>query len=377
METTLILLAAGSSSRFSKTVKKQWLPLKEGPLWRVVAQRLETTGLFEKVIVVASHADLLLMQRISPYTIVCGGAERQESLQKALEYVQTPWVMTTDAARPCVPSDLLKRLFDAAEGYDCVIPTLRVADTITYHGTTIDRNCVRIIQTPQLSRTTLLRQALKTDKLFTDDSSAIKEIGGRIKEVEGSIEAHKLTTIEDLRRIPCLMPPTGDFFVGTGFDVHPFEEGKAMVLGGVTIDAPYGFKAHSDGDVALHALIDALLGACGIGDIGELFPDTERAYAGIDSSLLLQEVYGRIVSIGYIITHVDITIIAEAPRINPFKDRMRMRLAELLKLDPMRVNVKATTTEKLGFVGRKEGVAVMATATVRYWNWISDENFDR
>jgi len=142
-----------------------------------------------------------------------------------------------------------------------------------------------------------------------------------------------------------------------------------MVLGGVKIDHPVGFKAHSDGDVALHALIDALLGAAGIGDIGMLFPDTDPAFEGIDSMLLLEKTFSLLKRYGFKVNNVDLSITAQTPRLSPYKDAMRRRIAEQLDLPPVRVGIKATTTEKLGFVGRKEGIAVFASATLTYLDW--------
>jgi 2-C-methyl-D-erythritol 4-phosphate cytidylyltransferase/2-C-methyl-D-erythritol 2,4-cyclodiphosphate synthase len=142
-----------------------------------------------------------------------------------------------------------------------------------------------------------------------------------------------------------------------------------MKLGGITIDAPYGFKAHSDGDVAIHALIDALMGAAGMGDIGELFPDTDAAWAGADSAKLLRHVVHLLTRTGFEIVHADLTIIAQKPRIGTYKEAMRRRLAELLAIAPQHLNIKATTTEKLGFVGRGEGVAVQAAATLKFYDW--------
>jgi 2-C-methyl-D-erythritol 4-phosphate cytidylyltransferase/2-C-methyl-D-erythritol 2,4-cyclodiphosphate synthase len=157
--------------------------------------------------------------------------------------------------------------------------------------------------------------------------------------------------------------------VGFGIDIHPFEEGKPMMLCGIRIDSPFGFKAHSDGDVAIHAIIDALLGASGLGDIGEFYPDTSDEYKGVDSSKLLKDTVQRLSNFGYVIGNIDITIIAQTPRLLNYKRDMRFNLARLLNLTPNLVNIKATTAEKLGWIGRKEGVAVEAVATLYYYDW--------
>jgi 2-C-methyl-D-erythritol 4-phosphate cytidylyltransferase/2-C-methyl-D-erythritol 2,4-cyclodiphosphate synthase len=264
---------------------------------------------------------------------------------------------------------MIERVITQKEHAACIVPTLKAVDTLYLDEKPIDREKVRIIQTPQLSHTDTLKQALQSTKDFTDESSAIRALGEKILFVEGSTKAHKLTSREDLKKLPCLTAPSSDTLIGFGIDIHPFEEGKEMKLCGGSIDVPFGFKAHSDGDVAIHALIDALMGATGMGDIGELFPDTDEAYAGADSLILLQEVVRRIKAFGFDIVNVDITILAQTPRLLAYKDAMRRNIAQTLNLQANRVNIKATTAEKLGFVGREEGVTVHAVASLKYFNW--------
>ena len=367
--TTLILLGAGSSSRFETAVKKQWLYSGELPLWLQVAQRFEATGCFEKIIVVSSAEEIHHMKHFADYTFATGGASRQASLSNALRLVTSEYVMVSDIARCCVPEEMIRRILDAKAKAACIVPILPVNDTLYMDGNPIDREKVRIIQTPQLSHTQTLKEALSTDTLFTDESSAIAALGKPVIFVEGSPLAHKLTRIEDLDKLPCIEAPSSRTLTGFGIDIHPFEAGKEMKLCGVSIDVDYGFAAHSDGDVAIHALIDALLGAAGMGDIGELYPDTESAYAGADSTRLLEDTLNRIRAFGLEVGNVDMTILAQAPRLLPYKAQMRSRLAGLLGIAAHRVNIKATTAEKLGFVGRKEGVTVHAVATLNYFNW--------
>ena len=238
-----------------------------------------------------------------------------------------------------------------------------------YENETINRDEVKRIQTPQLSRTSILKNALNTDKEYTDESSAIVANGGDREFIFGDEDAHKITYISDLNKIPCLDKPSTDTLSGNGFDVHAFDDKGEMWLGGVKIESDYGFKAHSDGDVAIHALIDALLGACGMGDIGMMFPDNDTEYKGIDSKELLKRVVTKIHNFGFVIVNADITIAAEKPRVARYKLEMRRVLAEILRIDASRVNVKATTTEKLGFIGRGEGVGVIANANLKYFDW--------
>jgi len=366
---TLILLAAGSSSRFKHPVKKQWLRIGHDPLWLYVARRMESTGHFRRIIVTGHPDDVTFMDAYGDYTVVKGGESRQESLGNALECVETSHVMVSDIARACIDPLFLEQIISRRGEADCIVPVLRVSDTVVYHGETIDRDGVLRIQTPQLSHTQTLRAALERGGDYTDESSAIVAAGGSRLFVEGHDDAHKLTFLSDLRAMPCLQPPASSTLCGNGFDVHAFEAGRSMVLGGVTIEADYGFKAHSDGDVAIHALIDALLGAAGLGDIGMLFPDTDAAYARIDSKLLLERTVALLHRTGYVVVNADVTIAAQAPRLASYKMQMRQVLAGILHIPASRMNVKATTTEGLGFVGRKEGVAVWANATLNYFDW--------
>ncbi|MEA2048297.1 MAG: bifunctional 2-C-methyl-D-erythritol 4-phosphate cytidylyltransferase/2-C-methyl-D-erythritol 2,4-cyclodiphosphate synthase [Campylobacterota bacterium] len=367
--TTLILLGAGNSTRFAAHVKKQWLVTGELPLWLYVAEQFEKSASFDEIIIVSSQIEINYMKNFADYTYVIGGDSRQASLSHALQHVTSDYVLVSDIARCCIPSDMIRRIMDAKCEASCIVPVLPVTDTLYLKGKPIDREQSKIIQTPQLSVTKLLKEALKTESLFTDESSAIASLGEKVLFVEGSTKAHKLTTKEDLTRLPCLERASIKTFTGFGIDIHPFEKNKVMSLAGVTIECDYGFKAHSDGDVAIHALIDALLGAAGMGDIGELYPDTDKSYANIDSKLLLQDTVKRIISFGYTITNTDLTIMAETPKIAPYKEQMRSTLSSLLGIRKNFVNIKATTAEKLGFVGRKEGVTVHCVATLNYTNW--------
>jgi 2-C-methyl-D-erythritol 4-phosphate cytidylyltransferase/2-C-methyl-D-erythritol 2,4-cyclodiphosphate synthase len=364
------MLGAGSSSRFNHQVKKQWLRISHTPLWLYVTQMISKSVDFKQIIVVCSKDELNYMKNFSEDIIfVEGGESRQESLKNALLHVKSEKVLVSDVARAYIPQDMLQRILDERLEADIVVPFLPVSDTVVYQDKTINRDEVKLIQTPQLSKTATLRAALNSDIIYTDDSSAIKACGGSVAYVLGSSLANKLTFINDLEFLKDFPAPSSDIFVGNGFDVHAFEDAKTMWLGGVKISEEYGFKAHSDGDVAIHALIDSLLGAMGGGDIGELFPDTQEKYKDIDSKILLQKVVEFICQVGYEIINTDITIMAQKPKLSQYKNSMKKTIATILKIDPVHVNIKATTTEKLGFVGREEGVAVNATATLKYHNW--------
>jgi 2-C-methyl-D-erythritol 4-phosphate cytidylyltransferase / 2-C-methyl-D-erythritol 2,4-cyclodiphosphate synthase len=367
---TLVMLSAGSSSRFHHKAKKQWLRIGDVPLWLYSTHNLANLYPFSKIIVTMSREDLPYARKFSDtITFVEGGDSRQASLKNALLHVSTPYVLISDCARPCIDASMLERILNAALTHDCVVPYLSVVDTVVYEEATIERADVKLIQTPQCSSTALLKQALQTDVEYTDESSAIKAIGGHVAYVLGNAHAKKLTCKDDIPLLPCLEAPTFLPMVGYGFDVHAFMEGKAMMLGGVEVHPSMGFRAHSDGDVAIHALIDALLGAAGAGDIGECFPDSEARYKDIDSKELLSDVCAFLERVGFEMVHCDITIMAEFPKLGHMKDAIRFALSKVLHLPPHHINIKATTTEKLGFVGRKEGVAVSATATLKYLDW--------
>lgn len=366
---TLILLGAGSATRFRMEPKKQWLYSADKPLWLQVAEHFSPLYDFDKVIIVSSEQECKVMKNFADYHYVAGGNTRQASLSGALKNVSTPFVLVSDIARCCLNEAMIARVLKARGEADCVVPTLPLVDTLYIAGKPVDRSSAARIQTPQLSRTGLLQQAFLSGDGYTDESSAIAANGGEILFVEGSEHAHKLTTIDDLKKLPCLKKPSPRTLTGFGIDIHPFEEGKTMMLCGIKIDVPYGFKAHSDGDVAIHALIDALLGAAGFGDIGEFYPDTDAQYAGADSGKLLEDVAQRLRDCGLVIGNIDLTIIAQTPKLLPYKEMMRKNLSTLLNIRANFVNIKATTAEELGFLGRKEGVAVQAVANLTYFDW--------
>ena len=364
---SLVLLAAGSSTRFECPTKKQWLRIGDDPLWLYVAKNLQKKADFEKIIIVASNDDLDYMRKFSDeFEFVLGGDLRQISLKNALEKVSSEFVLVSDVARANISSNLINLLLENIGKFDCVSPYLGVNDTAYLGENEIKRDEIKLIQTPQLSRTALLKKALQKDEVFTDDSLAVKSVGGSLGFIKGEISAKKITQISDLANFD-FPPVSKDIFCGNGFDVHALDKGEFITLCGVKIPCEFSLIAHSDGDVAIHALIDALCGASGIGDIGELFPDTDNAYKGIDSKILLQKVTQKLNSYGFELVNADITIIAQNPKLSPYKEQMRKTLCEILKTN--KINVKATTTEKLGFTGRSEGIAVIATANLKYFDW--------
>ncbi|PIF04079.1 MAG: bifunctional 2-C-methyl-D-erythritol 4-phosphate cytidylyltransferase/2-C-methyl-D-erythritol 2,4-cyclodiphosphate synthase [Arcobacter sp.] len=370
-DVTLVVLCAGESSRFELSCKKQWIRVDDEPLWLNVSKRLSSYSNFKEIIIVGHQDELSYMKNFSEdFIFVSGGDTRQKSIANSLEVVNTKYVMITDVARACVPEDIIKNLIKNKKKASVIVPILKVSDTVAYKKDTIDRQYVKIIQTPQLSKTKILRKAIKTNTEFTDDSSAIKNIKGSVHYIQGSKASTKITFGKEMKDLPCLAKPSHHTFVGNGIDIHQFEKNKQMVLGGVKIDSDVGFKAHSDGDVLIHSVLDALLGACGAGDIGEFFPDTDPKYKNADSKELLKYIVKFIANVGYEIINIDLTILAQKPKINPYKTIIKTTMANLLNIKKQQLNIKATTAEKMGFVGREEGIIVLSSASLKYYDWM-------
>jgi 2-C-methyl-D-erythritol 4-phosphate cytidylyltransferase/2-C-methyl-D-erythritol 2,4-cyclodiphosphate synthase len=363
---SLIVLAAGNSTRFGQKVKKQWIRVGNKPLWYFVANRFKKIYQFDKIIITASKDEVNYMQYFDKnFIVVEGGNTRQESMKNALQFVTSPYVMVTDVARVCVPKKIIKNLIKHKTKASCIVPILDVSDTVIYNNDTINRENTKLIQTPQLSKTDILKKAiLKGD--FTDDSSAIKNINESIYYIKGSIKSHKITFKKDLKKLPCLKKAKKRLFIGYGRDLHPFDyTKKSIFLGGIEVECGYGFVAHSDGDVVIHSIIDAILGAIGAGDIGEFFPDNDDKYKNISSLILLQDIIKFITKIGYKLQQIDITIISEQPKINPIKNKIRFNLSQILQIKPININIKATTNEKLGIIGEKKAMIVESIAVLK------------
>ena len=365
------MLGAGDSTRFGLPVKKQWLRIGSDPLWLAATKNLNEFYTFKDVIVVSKEHEY--MTRFAPqFKFARGGNTRQDSLKNALSLVNSEFVLVSDIARPCISRELFNKIIDASKLADCVVPALKVADTAYLGDEPVNRDKLKLIQTPQLSRTDLLKKALQTSKIYTDESSAMRAVKASVWHVLGDERAHKITNFNDLKKLSCLTPPSSEQFTGIGFDVHKFSESKTgsfVTLCGENIPHERSLIAHSDGDVSAHALTDAILGAAGLGDIGEHFPDTDAKFRGANSLELLSAAYALAQSVGFELINADISILAERPKISKFKRKMEANVAQALGVGASRVNVKATTTEKLGFVGREEGIAALASVNLRYYDW--------
>ncbi|MBM0637282.1 bifunctional 2-C-methyl-D-erythritol 4-phosphate cytidylyltransferase/2-C-methyl-D-erythritol 2,4-cyclodiphosphate synthase [Campylobacter sp. VicNov18] len=366
-EISLIILAAGNSTRFNTGVKKQFLRLGSDPLWLYATKNLSSFYPFKKIIIASN--DVSYMKKFTKsYEFVEGGNTRAHSLKKALELVESEFVMVSDAARVMISKNLFDRLIENIDKADCITPVLKITDTTLFNDQALQREKIKLIQTPQISKTKLLKKALNQNLEFTDDSTAIKAIGGKIWYIEGEENAKKLTFKDDLKKLN-LPKPSFEIFIGNGFDVHEFGQKRPLLLAGVLIHPSMGLKAHSDGDVLAHALSDAILGAAGLKDIGELYPDTDMKFKNADSMKLLKQVYDKVKEVGFELVNIDICVIAQTPKLKDFKQAMEKNIAHTLNIEEFRVNVKATTTEKLGFIGREEGIAVLSSVNLKYFDW--------
>ncbi|MBW8783147.1 MAG: 2-C-methyl-D-erythritol 2,4-cyclodiphosphate synthase, partial [Novosphingobium sp.] len=304
---------------------------------------------------------------------ISGGATRQESVRAGLEAlaVEAPLnVLIHDPARPDLPRAIIDRLLAALTVHPAAIPVLPVIDSLAradgeLMGDPADRGALRRVQTPQafaFAPILAAHRAWRGTVSAGDDAQVARAAGLEVALVEGDERLLKLTTPQDFAVSGTFAAPP--VRVGSGFDVHRFAEGGELWLCGVRIEHPRGLAGHSDADVALHAVVDALLGAIGAGDIGEHFPPTDPQWRGAASGQFVAHALKLVAEAGYAIANVDLTLICEAPKIGPHRAAMRARLAELLGTAPAAVSVKATTTERLGFTGRGEGIAAQAVASL-------------
>ncbi len=385
-----VVPSAGQGSRFGSVTPKQYSTLLGRPLLSWTLEALLAEESLAGIVVALAAGDehwRRIPEAADPRVATCvGGARRDLSVANALATLvgiasDTDWVLVHDAARPCLRHDDLQALFeelrDDAVGGLLAVPagdTLKRADDTQRACATVPREGLWRALTPQMFRCGLLRRSLalcvERGIAVTDEATAIESLGLKPRLVRGHADNIKVTNPEDAALAEAILRSRGGneaagvggarMRVGSGYDVHAFGEGDHVVLGGVRIGHDRGVLAHSDGDVALHALCDALLGALGLGDIGEHFPDSDPRWRGADSRQFLRHCASLVHQHGWRCVNADLTVLAEAPRIGPHRQRMRQNLAADLGLDLDCVNVKATTTERLGALGRAEGLACQA-----------------
>jgi len=377
---TAIVLAAGSGSRSGGAMPKQYRMLGgKSVLAHSVAAFLAHPKIDEVLLVIAPDGEAETRAALGTLAdqvgFVAGGAARRNSVGNALRLLAADpappsHILVHDSARPGLPAAVIDRLVAALDkGAVATMPVLPVVDTlIDAPGNVVDRSSLHRVQTPQAFDFKVLVAAHKAwtgPEEPTDDAQMVRALGHEVMLVEGDAALEKITLPGDHERMERLL--TGHLIsrTGMGFDVHRLEEGEELWLGGLLIPHSHGLSGHSDADVAIHALVDAILGALAEGDIGSHFPPSDPRWRGARSEAFLRFAAERVAARGGIIDHADLTIICEAPKIGPHRDAMRARLAEIMGVPVDRVSVKATTTERLGLTGRREGIAAQAVATIR------------
>lgn len=378
--TMVLIVAAGRGNRLAGAMPKQYLPLGGVSLLRrSVRAFLDHPGIDGVKVVIHPEDAALYAAAVKGLPLlppVCGGAERQDSVRLGLESLQghhPRYVLIHDAARPFVCAALITRIIEGLQHHPAVIPVLPVIDTVKritdgMIANTLNRNALMMAQTPQgfaFPQILEYHEQFK-DERCTDDSALCEHAGGAVYPVTGEAGNFKITTDDDMLRASAMLGY--ETRIGMGVDAHRFTEAKhehnTIMLCGIPVPHDQSLEAHSDGDVGLHALVDALLGALGAGDIGMHFPPTDERWRNAASSDFLTYTHELVKKAGGRIINVDITIIGEAPKVNPYRDSMVQRVAEILGIAATRVSVKATTTEEMGFTGRKEGLVAQAVANI-------------
>ena len=375
MTVTALIVAAGRGERAGGGIPKQYRPLGGKPVVRWAVESLVCHPAISgaRVVIGAGQRDLgeAALAGLAIGRFIEGGGERSDSVRAGLSAIGGDAVLIHDAARPFCPAAVIDRLIASLEFYEGAAPVLPVGDTLARVddalGDPVDRNGIVRVQTPQAFRLDDLKAAYErwSGPSPTDETTVARAAGMKVAAVDGDPALEKLTRFADFQRAEQWLAGQMSPRTGVGFDVHAFAGDGPIMLGGIAVPHTRGLTGHSDADVVLHAITDALLGAGGLGDIGEHFPPSDPRWKGAQSSLFLAHAVELLRSDGAIIDHIDCTIIAEAPKIGPHRDAMRRRIAEIIGLRIDQVSIKATTTEGLGFAGRREGVAAQAVASIR------------
>lgn len=375
MTLTALIVAAGKGERLGGGVPKQFRLLGGKPVLRWAVESLigHPAVRSTRVVIGKDQQDLAkaALGGLDVGTLIEGGLERADSVKAGVAAIEGDAVLVHDAARPFCPHHVVDRLLAQLEFFEGAAPVVAVGDTLARAdgslGEPVDRTGLVRVQTPQAFRLEELRRAygVWNGESPTDETTVLRAAGLKVAVVEGDSVLEKLTTPADFNRASQWLAGQLRPSTGIGFDVHMFSGNGPIMLGGVAIPHSRGLAGHSDADVALHAITDALLGAAGMGDIGEHFPPSDPTWEGMSSDRFLEHAVSLVQSKGAIIDHVDCTIIAEEPKVGPHRPAMRARIAEIMGITVDQVSVKATTTEGLGFTGRREGIAAQAVANIR------------
>ena len=367
MNSCFIILAGGESKRFNSKISKPYHLYKGKPLLLHSVDKAKNYKKFNKIVLVINkkHKNFIKKLKIKGVKIIEGGKTRAESAYNALESIKNSKiknVMIHDAARPNFTLKLLDRLFKELKFNDCVIPAVQSTDSIKQRLSNkiynLKREDIFLIQTPQAFLYKKLYALQKNkDAKVTDDASLFVSAGKKIKIIKGHVNNNKITIISDIKS-------ANSTKYGLGFDVHRLVSNKKLYLGGIKIPSPLGTLGHSDGDPVLHAVTDAILGACALGDIGEKFSDKSTKFRNIRSTILLEKIIKQTEVNGYIINNLDINIITQKPKIQKYKKKITNCIAKICKILPSQINIKGKTTEKLGIIGKEKAIACEVIASV-------------
>jgi 2-C-methyl-D-erythritol 4-phosphate cytidylyltransferase/2-C-methyl-D-erythritol 2,4-cyclodiphosphate synthase len=372
---TALIVAAGRGERLGSGLPKQYRPIGGKAVLRRAVEALVAHPRIGDVRVVIGVGQERLAKEalvgLDVGNLILGGEQRSDSVQAGLAASPGDIALVHDAARPFCPPEVVDRLIEALDRADGAVPVLPIPDTMARAdgllGDAIDRSGAVRVQTPQAFRLDHLKQAYAQwqGPAPTDDATVARAAGLSVAAVQGDPALDKLTTPDDWSRAEAMLAARMIARTGMGFDVHAFAGQGPVMLGGIAVPHSSGLAGHSDADVVLHAITDALLGAAALGDIGEHFPPSDPQWKGASSDLFLRHASGLIRQAGGIIDHIDCTIIGEEPKVSPHRAAIRSKVAQILELDERQVSIKATTTEGMGFTGRREGLAAQAVANVR------------
>ncbi len=367
MNNCFIILAGGESKRFNSNTPKPYHLYKGKPLLLHSIDRIRNYGKFDKIVLVINkkHKAYIKKLRIKGLKIIIGGKTRAESAYKGLKSIKSyniKNVMIHDAARPNFSLKLLEKLNKELKSNDCVIPAIQCTDSVKQKSLNriinLKRENIYLVQTPQAFNYNKLYK-LQNNKgaEVTDDANLFVKAGKNIKIIKGEINNNKITVNSDIKI-------NNSINYGLGFDVHRLIPNKKLYLGGIKIPSLLGTLGHSDGDPVLHAITDAILGACNMGDIGEKFSDKNKKFKNIRSTVLLSKIIEQVKNKGFLVNNIDINIIAEKPKIQKYKKKIVNCIAKICKILPTQINVKGKTTEKLGVIGKEKAIACEVIASV-------------
>lgn len=388
MHVAAIIAAGGRGLRLGADRPKQFLEIGGRSILAMSVAALAASDRIDEIVIALPEDHLEAESRAirsaiaRPLSFVAGGARRQDSVANAFAKTssQADVILIHDAARPFVTPDVIGRAIDGAKNYGAAIVAIAARDTIKQAtgeakadgarliGATIPRDTVFLAQTPQAFRRDILARALGEGSGIdaTDEAMLVERLGLPVHVVEGDQRNVKITTPEDLATAQAAaLQATLRMRIGNGYDLHRLVPGRPLILAGVTIPFELGLDGHSDADIACHAVTDAILGAAGIGDIGRLFPDTDPKWKGADSIKLLKGAVEKLHAAGYRVSNVDVTVIAQKPKLLPYLDQMRGNLAAALGVEPGAVSVKGKTNESVDSMGRSESMACHAVALIR------------